>query len=75
MNLNFEVFYYGKVWEKAMTMSNWSDFFAAFFKGPGWFPGTERLGDITFVPERPVSFFYYVQRMKDSVKTKILISY
>ena len=49
-----QVFYYGKVWEKAMTMSNWSDFFAAFFKGPGWFPGTERLGDITFVPERPV---------------------
>ena len=35
-------------------MENWSDFFAAFYKGPGWFPGTERLGDITFVPERPV---------------------
>ena len=36
-----------------MTMTNWSDFFSAFLKGPGWFPGTERLGDITFVPENP----------------------
>ena len=34
-------------------MSNWTDFFSAFWKGPGWFPGTERLGDITFVPENP----------------------
>ena len=32
-------------------MDNWVDFFFAFVKGPGWFPGTERLGDITFVPE------------------------
>ena len=36
-----------------MSMSNWTDFFYAFIKGPGWFPGTERLGDITFVPETP----------------------
>ena len=32
-------------------MSNWTDFFFAFIKGPGWFPGTSRLGDISFVPE------------------------
>jgi len=49
-----QVFYYGKVWEKAQSMSNWTDFFSAFVKGPGWFPGTERLGDITFVEENPV---------------------
>ena len=36
-----------------MSMKTWPDFFAAFWKGPGWFPGTERLGDITFVAERP----------------------
>ena len=49
-----QIFYYGKVWEKAKTMKTWSDFLAAFWKGPGWFPGTERLGDISFVAETPV---------------------
>jgi len=49
-----QLYYYGKVWEKAKSMDNWVDFFSAFVKGPGWFPGTERLGDITFVDERPV---------------------
>ena len=49
-----QVYYYGKVWGKAMSMETWSDFLAAFWKGPGWFPGTQRLGDITFVAERPV---------------------
>ena len=39
--------------EKASTMDSWSDFLAAFWAGPGWFPGTGRLGDITFVEERP----------------------
>merc|ERR1712117_315181 len=58
--LKHQVFYYGKVWEKAMTMTTWGDFFSAFFKGPGWFPGTERLGDITFVPENPVRDKYDV---------------
>jgi len=48
-----QLFYYGKVVEKARSMDNWTDFFFAFVKGPGWFPGTERLGDITFVPENP----------------------
>jgi len=49
-----QLFYYGKVLEKARSMDNWTDFFFAFVKGPGWFPGTERLGDISFVPENPV---------------------
>jgi len=53
-----QVYYYGKVWEKARSMDNWADFFCAFFKGPGWFPGTERLGDPTFVDERPVRSKY-----------------
>jgi len=52
--IKHQIFYYGKVWEKAMSMKTWSDFFSAFWKGPGWFPGTERLGDITFVAENPV---------------------
>jgi len=49
-----QIFYYGKVIEKARSMSNWKDFFFSFVKGPGWFPGTKRLGDITFVAENPV---------------------
>merc|ERR1711970_1153219 len=49
-----QIFYYGKVLEKARSMSNWTDFFSAFIKGPGWFPGTGRLGDVSFVPESPV---------------------
>ena len=32
-------------------MDNWSDKLSCFLKGPGWFPGTPRLGDPTQVPE------------------------
>ncbi|XP_023332582.1 alkylglycerol monooxygenase [Eurytemora carolleeae] len=56
--ISHQLFYYGKVLEKARSMDNWMDFFFAFVKGPGWFPGTERLGDITFVPEEPVRDVY-----------------
>jgi hypothetical protein len=48
---SFQLFYYGKVLEKARSMTNWTDFFFAFVKGRGWFPGTARLGGITFVEE------------------------
>ena len=34
-------------------MGSWSEFLTAFWAGPGWFPGTGRLGDITFVEEHP----------------------
>jgi len=53
-----QLHYYGKVWEKAASMPDWTSFFSAFVKGPGWFPGTERLGDITFVLENPVRAKY-----------------
>jgi len=56
--LKHQLFYYGKVLEKARSMDNWADYFYAFVKGPGWFPGTERLGDITFVEEEPVRDVY-----------------
>ena len=32
-------------------MDNFGDKISAFLKGPGWFPGTPRLGDPTGVPE------------------------
>ena len=31
-------------------MDNWTDSIYAFIKGPGWFPGTPRLGDPMGVP-------------------------
>merc|ERR550532_968538 len=52
--IKHQIFYYGKVVEKALSMATWSEFLTAFWAGPGWFPGTERLGDVTFVEERPV---------------------
>ena len=39
--------------EKAGSMSNFNDFIGSFIKGPGWFPGTPRLGDPSGVPEAP----------------------
>jgi hypothetical protein len=53
-----QLYYYGKIWEKAQSMTTWSDWLSAFFKGPGWFPGTERLGDINGVPEVRRSHYY-----------------
>ena len=47
----FQSFYYGKVFEKAGSMSSFGDKLCAFIKGPGWFPGTPRLGDPLGVPE------------------------
>lgn len=48
-----QMFYYGKVFEKASSMTTWSDKISAILKGPGWFPGTPRLGDPMGVPEIP----------------------
>lgn len=45
------MFYYGKVIEKAQSMNTWTEKLFAFIKGPGWFPGTPRLGDPMGVPE------------------------
>ena len=50
--VKIQVFYYGKIFQKAMSMDNWSDRLSALFKGPGWFPGTGRLGDNMMVPEQ-----------------------
>jgi len=49
-----QLHYYHNVWKKACSMPDWTSFVSAFVKGPGWFPGTPRLGDISFVPENPV---------------------
>merc|ERR1712141_349898 len=34
--LKHQMFYYGKVLEKARSMNNWSNKVSAFLKGPGW---------------------------------------
>ena len=41
-------------------MTTWSDWISAFVKGPGWFPGTERLGDIMMVPEVRSHFKFFI---------------
>ena len=60
-----QIFYYGKVLEKAQSMDNWQDKISAVLKGPGWFPGTERLGDTMGVPE--VSH-YIVHKFENKMK-------
>ena len=51
ISIFFQFHYFYKVFEKAKGMSNWTDSVYAFIKGPGWFPGTPRLGDPMGVPE------------------------
>ncbi|XP_042864059.1 alkylglycerol monooxygenase-like [Penaeus japonicus] len=46
-----EIFYFEKIYEKAKGMSSWSDSLKAVFYGPGWFPGTPRLGDPDTFPD------------------------
>merc|ERR1719209_430215 len=53
-----QLHYYHNVWKKACSMPDWTGFVSAFVKGPGWFPGTPRLGDLSFVPENPVRAKY-----------------
>jgi alkylglycerol monooxygenase len=49
--LRNQFFYYKSVWDKAQSMDNWSDWISAFVKGPGWTPGSDRLGDYMLVAE------------------------
>ncbi|XP_042864048.1 alkylglycerol monooxygenase-like [Penaeus japonicus] len=46
-----QFFYFGEVFKKAKGMSSWSDSLKAVFYGPGWFPGTPRLGDPDAFPD------------------------
>lgn len=46
-----QVFYFRAVFRKARSMTTWGDTLKALFYGPGWFPGTPRLGDPTTFPD------------------------
>ncbi|XP_037789390.1 alkylglycerol monooxygenase-like [Penaeus monodon] len=46
-----EIFYFEKIYEKARSMSSWSDSLKAVFYGPGWVPGAPRLGDPDGFPD------------------------
>ena len=48
------------MFQKAQGMSNWTDSVYAFIKGPGWFPGTPRLGDPMGVPEVIIYHYQFV---------------
>lgn len=47
----YQVFYFGAVFRKAQSMTTWGDTLRALFYGPGWFPGTPRLGDPNTFPD------------------------
>ena len=44
-------------------MDNWMDSIYAFIKGPGWFPGTPRLGDPMGVPAVSKAFSGFSSEM------------
>lgn len=56
--IKHQFFYFYKVFEKASAMNNWVDKVSTFVKGPGWFPGTERLGDSNGIPKAPYREIY-----------------
>ena len=43
--LYLQLFYFKALYHKVMSMKAWPDFFKALFYGPGWTPGSPRLGD------------------------------
>lgn len=46
-----EFFYFKIIYEKVKSMSTWGDKLKALFYGPGWAPGTHRLGDPDTFPD------------------------
>ena len=56
--IKHQLFYFRNVFTKAESMETWGDFIGAFLNGPGWFPGTPRLGDPNGVPEIPSRKIY-----------------
>ena len=56
--IKHQLFYFHNVFKKARGMDNWKDYVGAFVNGPGWFPGTPRLGDPKGVPKIPSRKIY-----------------
>ncbi|XP_071542463.1 alkylglycerol monooxygenase-like [Panulirus ornatus] len=46
-----QFYYLREVFRKACSMTTWVDTLKALFYGPGWFPGTPRLGDPDALPD------------------------
>lgn len=46
-----QFFYFVDVFKKAWSMTTVSDTFKALFYGPGWYPGTPRLGNLDDLPD------------------------
>lgn len=47
----FQFYYFGVIYRKFKSMSTWGDSLKAVFYGPGWSPGTGRLGDPDTFPD------------------------
>jgi len=52
--LYLEFYYWEKLYSKVMSVEGIPNKLKAIFYGPGWFPGTPRLGDNDQLPERIV---------------------
>lgn len=46
-----QFFYFGNMYHKARSMKTWGDVLKVIFYGPGWNPGTPRLGDPSAWPD------------------------
>ncbi|KAG8179112.1 hypothetical protein JTE90_000146 [Oedothorax gibbosus] len=55
---SFTLFYiqfscYSQLWRRFVEMEGWKNKLSVLFKGPGWYPGTPRCGNIEDIPEVP----------------------
>jgi len=50
--LYLQFYYYAKLYEKLKSVRGLSNKLRAIFYGPGWFPGTPRLGDYNQIPKK-----------------------
>ncbi|KAK3855429.1 hypothetical protein Pcinc_038168, partial [Petrolisthes cinctipes] len=70
-----QVFYFRAVYRKARSMTTWSDTFRALFYGPGWFPGTPRLGDPDTFPDVKAPRVKYDPQLPKWMEIYILVHF
>ncbi|KAK4321826.1 hypothetical protein Pmani_007453 [Petrolisthes manimaculis] len=70
-----QVFYFRAVYSKARSMTTWGDTFRALFYGPGWFPGTPRLGDLDTFPDVKAPRVKYDPQLPQWMEIYILLHF
>ena len=56
-------------------MKNWTDTAKALFYGPGWCPGTERLGDLSTLPDKTFQRPKYDPQLPRWMEVYLVIHY